>query len=71
MVLKAVRLIGSIHEGVALLARGQISLLLSRTVFSPQHFPKFLGSSMALSGVAGYSYMQSIQEEQVRTQYGV
>jgi hypothetical protein len=35
------------------------------TIFSPQHFPKFLGAIMSFSFVGGFLYMESLKKSRI------
>eukprot|EP00568_Trieres_chinensis_P011808 CAMPEP_0183304604 /NCGR_PEP_ID=MMETSP0160_2-20130417/9639_1 /TAXON_ID=2839 ORGANISM="Odontella Sinensis, Strain Grunow 1884" /NCGR_SAMPLE_ID=MMETSP0160_2 /ASSEMBLY_ACC=CAM_ASM_000250 /LENGTH=108 /DNA_ID=CAMNT_0025467689 /DNA_START=156 /DNA_END=482 /DNA_ORIENTATION=+ len=50
---RAVRLLSTVHSAKKLGVRGAAT-----AAFTPRHFPKFLGGTMLLSGLAGYVWME-------------
>jgi|UPI000581A6FF hypothetical protein len=64
-VTRAVRFLSTLHSSLSSLQLRQRSgSLLQRTFYNPDHFPKFLGVSMLLSGIMGYRFMGSIQQSE-------
>ena len=63
VVSRAVRLLSSLHAARNGLRNGQTSIddVMKATIFSKQHFPKFLIVSMTMSGYLGFSFMESFR----------
>jgi hypothetical protein len=62
-IMRAVRLMSTVHASVSSV---RSAALLRSTVFSPDHFPKFLAVISLASGVAGYQFMGQINRSEVR-----
>ena len=62
-VTRAVRLLSTLHASKTQIQNGKTSIddIAKSTIFSPQHFPKFLSVSMVLSGYAGWTLMDNIR----------
>ena len=60
---RAVRLLSTLHASRSNMQNGRTTMddILKATIFSPQHFPKFLSVSMVLSGYAGCHFMDTIR----------
>lgn len=61
--------LGSLHDVVGLVQNRGVGVLWQmtrETFFSPQHFPKFLGTAMVTSGIAGYNFMGYLRQQVVR-----
>ena len=60
---RAVRLLSTLHASRSNIQTGRTTMddILKATIFSPQHFPKFLSVSMVLSGYAGWHFMEHIR----------
>ncbi|CAB9517661.1 expressed unknown protein [Seminavis robusta] len=58
-VIRAVQTLSAAHGTGRALRTGKTSIgqLANATIWSPQHFPKFLGFTMLSSGVAGFNFM--------------
>jgi hypothetical protein len=57
--------LGALHDVVALVQNGGMGVVWQMTrqaFYSPQHFPKFLGTAMVGSGVAGYTFMGYLRQ---------
>ena len=62
-VTRAVRLLSTLHASKTQIQNGKTSIddIAKSTIFSPQHFPKFLSVSMVLSGYVGWTIMDNIR----------
>lgn len=69
MISNAVRLMSTFHGTThAILKRGDMTKMddvVRSTVFSPQHFPKFLGGTMIFSFFGGFFWMESIKKSRI------
>jgi hypothetical protein len=61
-VTRAVRLLRNFHSSMRS-TNGET--ILSRTIFSEQHFPKFLAVACVVSSVAGFQTMEYVRETHV------
>jgi hypothetical protein len=64
-IIRAVRFLGNVHSNLRS-ANGET--ILSRTIFSEQHFPKFLAVACVVSSVVGFQTMEYIRETHVSCQ---
>jgi hypothetical protein len=64
-IIRAVRFLGNVHSNLRS-ANGET--ILSRTIFSEQHFPKFLAVVCVASTVFGFELMEYIRETHVSYQ---
>jgi hypothetical protein len=60
--INAVRFLGHIHSNLRS-ANGET--ILSRTIFSEQHFPKFLAITCVVSTVVGFQTMEYVRDKHV------
>jgi heme/copper-type cytochrome/quinol oxidase subunit 1 len=68
MISKAVRFMSTFHGTAHALKRGDMSKMddvVRSTVFSPQHFPKFLGTTMVFSFFGGFFWMESLKKSRI------
>ena len=68
MISKAVRFMSTFHGTTTALRRGDITKMddvVRATIFSPRHFPKFLGGIMTFSFVGGFLYMESLKKSRI------
>ncbi|KAG7360470.1 hypothetical protein IV203_035569 [Nitzschia inconspicua] len=68
MISQAVRFMSTFHGTAHAIKRGDISKMddvVRSTVFSPQHFPKFLGTTMVFSFFGGFYWMESLKESRM------
>lgn len=72
-VMRMVRMLSTAHGTQVAMRTGQMSFghVARKIVFSREHFPKFLAFTMATSGFAGFSYMESRQERRIQVCIGV
>jgi hypothetical protein len=58
-VIRAVHMLSAAHGTSIALRTGRTSIgqLADASIWSKQHFPKFLGATMLMSGVAGWNFM--------------
>ena len=63
-VTRAVRFLSTMHNTTAAVRAGEKSMdeIVKATIFSPQHFPKFLALSCSISGLAGFHYMNVVRD---------
>jgi hypothetical protein len=64
-IIRAVRFLGNVHSNLRS-ANGET--ILSRTIFSEQHFPKFLAVACVVSSVVGFQTMEYVRETHVSCQ---
>jgi hypothetical protein len=66
-VTRAVRFLSSLHANVvSFQSRTATADLLSRTIFHPHYFPKFLLTVVITAGISGYCLMGHVQDQRVR-----